>query len=86
MDRKLSDSSSDDLRVLDKKPVKHEYLKATSKRYGVSNSKDKNQLSDKKGEGGWRQERAAFVAAMRISRKIKQVENDPCLDDEETQQ
>ena len=86
MDRKLSDSSSDDLRVLGKKPVKHEYLKATSKRYGVSNSKDKNQLSDKKGEGGWRQERAAFVAAMRISRKIKQVENDPYLDDEETQQ
>jgi hypothetical protein len=41
-------------------------------------------LSDKKSESGWRQERAAFVAAMRISRKIKQVENDPNLDNEET--
>ena len=34
VDRKLSDTSSDDLRMA-RKPAKHEYLKATSKRYNV---------------------------------------------------
>ena len=85
VDRKLSDTSSEDLRVAAKKQgKKHGFLKATSQRYGVVQGGKKEAVADKKGEGGWRQERAAFVAAMRISRKIKQVENDPNLGDQET--
>ena len=85
VDRKLSDTSSEDLRVAGKKQdKKHGFLKATSQKYGVKQGGKKEATAEKKGEGGWRQERAAFVAAMRISRKIKQVENDPNLGDQET--
>lgn len=85
VDRKLSDTSSEDLRLAGKKQEKkHSFLKATSQKYGVVQGAKKEPTADKKGEGGWRQERAAFVAAMRISRKIKQVENDPNLGDQET--
>ena len=71
VNKKLSDSSSDDLRIA-RRPAKHEYLKASSKRLNAGPFSGKKEASvDKKGESGWRQEREAFVAAMRISRKIK---------------
>jgi hypothetical protein len=86
MDRKLSDTSSDDLRQAAKKMTPQKYLKASSKKYisGAGAPKrdaGKEQVDAPKEK--WRLEREAFVKAMRISRKINKLENDPNLDSNE---
>jgi hypothetical protein len=79
VDRKLSDSSSDDLRQPAKKSSPQKFLKKKL----ISSSANKKEPLRKDGspkESAWRQEREAFVTAMRISRKIKEIEDDENLD------